>query len=236
MHPLPLILPFLLATLLGGCLSPDTQVSHRETLITEGVEWKRSASGCLNPQRCAAVQVRYQHFTDEPRLTMLTERQLGRLLVSLTQPYVVLPNAGADIDLVDDSAGRYLADSYAEGDVHLVSQVLRADDRMVVIGLQGTLTGVSREASEMQYMVFDREQQRLLDPAELVLPGKLADFKSRLAALAPGHEHVFAALSAAPLDEGMGVKFRDPYEGTQFDQVTIGYDQLKGIINSTYIE
>lgn len=232
MHPFPsLLFPVVLATLIGGCLSPDAIAPHTNTLMVEGVDWKRSASGCLDPQRCAVVQVRYQHFTEEPRLTLLTERQLGRMLVSLTQPYVVLPNVGADTDTVDDSAGQYLADSYAEGDVRLVSQVLRANERMIVMGLKGTLTGVPREASEMQYLVFDREQQRLLDPAELMLPGKLPAFQSRLAASTSEHGTTFfAALSAAPLEEGMGVKFRDPHEGTQFDQVTLRYDELQDIL------
>lgn len=235
MHPLPLIIPIALATLLSGCLSPAPSASSPHTVTVEGVEWKRSAAGCLDPQRCADVHVRYQHFISEPQLTQLTERQLGRMLVSLTQPDAVLPAEGGDAELVDDRVGRYLADSYAEGDVSLVSQVLRADENVIVVGLQGTLKDVACEASEMQYMVFDRRQQRLVDAGEMVLPGKMTAFNARLAALINGPDHALAAISAAPLEHGIGVKFRDPQNATQFEQVTLRYDDLKDILKPAYV-
>lgn len=155
-------------------------VASTSVLPSEHVSWMRQAKHCEEGQSCAEVSVEYPRFPQDPTLTGTIERQLGTVLAGLTQPQLIQPAVSSTSYSVEAGVDRYLSDTYSEGFVELSSTVLRADDRVAVMSVNGTLHRVGRDVSETQYILFNRAQQRLIDPSELAKSPEMSRHVSEL--------------------------------------------------------
>ena len=180
LHSQPAPAPAPVAAAAPVVVPPPAAPVAATALTSEPIKWMRQANNCDSNEHCAEVSVDYPSFPQDPELTNTIERQLGAVLTGLTQPQMIQPAVSSASYTVDASVDRYLKDSYSEGFVELSADVVRADDQVAVLSVNGTLHRAARDVSETQYMLFDRAQKRLVDPSELAKSGALSQHVAQL--------------------------------------------------------
>lgn len=172
-------------------------------LTYEPVKWMRQANNCDTNEHCAEVSVEYPRFPLDMELTSAIERQMGVVLTGLTQPQLIQPTVSSGSYNVAASVNRYLTDSYSEGFVELSTDVLRADSQLVVLSVNGTLHRVARDVSETQYVLFDRNQRRLIEPSELAQSKDMSHYVAQLLLEGEPNEALSRAAGALLTEEAI---------------------------------
>lgn len=251
----------LASLLLVGCQSlsgiDESESDEDDALRTEAVVASAEESGCQG-DTCARVDANYLRFPASPALSDELEHRLFGLAGGIS----------------DDAEGNALsrARSFGEFDerlfeasregqgrvagvpsyaANLEAEVIADNDRALVVELDGYLfSGGAHGMPLTEYMVIDRDTQRVVGLDDMLEPGQRPAFEAALvrahqrwlesdagAGLGKSAWPLSSSDNVAPLSQGLTVKYQvydiAPYAVGQ-PTLTIPYTELEGVLRPRY--
>ncbi|GAB7530759.1 RsiV family protein [Pseudomonas sp. 3A(2025)] len=163
-----------LAVTLGACQSLFTP-NMRAPLQVEREAWEQIKPGCSSDD-CPLVNIDTVHFPAEPRLDAIVQKNLLQMAGS---------EAGtAPAATLKAYEQQFLSSAQGRNSSYLQAKVREQHDGIVVIELSSYLdTGGAHGDPGRAVFSYSRQQQKVLTLADMVVPGKEAEFwdKAQLA-------------------------------------------------------